>query len=53
MPWVLSRIELALHLAHHHAEDGALALDGLAQALELLGMGVAAGLAAQIGRAHV
>ena len=31
----LIRIDLALHLAHHHAEDRALALDGLAQALEL------------------
>ena len=39
--------QLALHLAHHHAENGALALDGLAQALELLGVGIAAGLAAQ------
>ena len=43
----LIRIDLALHLAHHHAEDRALALDGLAQALELFGVGVAAGLAAQ------
>ena len=40
-------IALALHLAHHHAQDRALAIDRLAQALELLGMGVATGLAAQ------
>jgi hypothetical protein len=31
----LIRIDLALHLAHQHAEDRALALDSLAQALEL------------------
>ena len=43
---------LALHFSHHHAQDRALALDGLAQPLELLGMALQAALG-QIGRAHV
>ena len=43
----LIRTQLALHLAHHHAENPSLALDRLAQPLELLGMSVAAGLAAK------
>jgi hypothetical protein len=32
---------------NHDAQDGALPFDGTPQALELLGVGVAAGLAAQ------
>ena len=40
-------LQPALHFAHHHPQDRALALDGLAQALELLGVGIAAGLAPQ------
>ena len=39
--------QFALDLAQHDAQNRALALDGTAQALELLGVGVAAGLAAQ------
>ena len=35
------RVDLALHLARQHAQDRALALDGLPQALELLGVGIA------------
>jgi len=38
--------QLATDFAQHDTEDGALAFDGAPQALELLGVGVAAGLAA-------
>ena len=40
--------DLARHLAQHDSEDRALAFDHLAQALELLGVGVATGTAAQV-----
>jgi hypothetical protein len=43
----LRRRPLALHLAHDHAQDRALALEHGLQALELLGMRVATGLAPQ------
>ena len=39
--------QLALHFAHHDAQNGSLALDSLAQALQLLRMTLAAGLAAK------
>ena len=39
--------KIALHFAHHHAQDGALALDGMLQALELFGVRVAARLASE------
>ncbi len=39
--------DLALHLAQHDAQDRALTFENLAQALELPGMGVAAGVAPQ------
>ncbi len=38
-------VELALHFAPHHAQESAPALDGSDEALELPGVGVAAGLA--------
>ena len=40
--------QFAFDFAQHNAEDGALALDGAAQSLELLGVGIAAGFAAQL-----
>ncbi len=39
--------QFATYFTQYNAEDGALAFDGTPQALELLGVGVAAGLAAQ------
>lgn len=40
-------VHLALHIAHEHPKDGALAAQHFAQALELLGMSVTPGLAPQ------